>query len=267
MAFTTSEHSISEMIDFSSIVTNKYERKARLYPALLLISPLVAVGAAFISSSQLTGFESVLVTVISCGGAFLLTQLARDTGKKKEKRLFALWGGMPSIAIFRHRDEQLDPITKKRYHEQLSILVEGTKAPSVGDEERNPENADEIYAAWSNFLRANTRDSKIFNLLLQENISYGYRRNIWGLRSIGISFTVVAFLGSAARIYVVYRDFSHFDEPLLAAGGFCLLIFALWVFRFNSDWVRIPAIAYAERLAESVDILAEKFPSTSNFKT
>ena len=261
MAFTTLEPSIFEMMDFSSIVTNKYERKARLYPALLLISPFVAVGVAFISS-ELTGFKSVLVAVVSCGGAFLLTQLARDAGKKKEKRLFALWGGTPSIAIFRHRDEQLDPITKKRYHEQLSILMEGVKAPSVGDEERNPEGTDKIYAAWSNFLRASTRDPKIFNLLLQENINYGYRRNIWGLRAIGISLTVVAFLGSVVRICVVYRASSHFDEPLLAAGGFCLLIFALWVFRFNSDWVRVPAIAYAERLAESVEILAEKFPST-----
>ena len=255
------------MIDFSSIVTNKYERKARLYPALLLISPLVAVGAALIFLNKLAGFQSVLAVVVACGGAFLLTHLARDAGKKKEKNLFALWGGTPSIAIFRHRDEQLDPITKKRYHEQLSILVEGAKAPSVGDEERNPEGADNVYAAWSNFLRVNTRDQKTFNLLFQENINYGYRRNIWGLRAIGISLTVVAFLGSVARTCVVYRASSHFDELLLAAGGYCLLILAFWIFCFTSDWVKIPAIAYAERLAESVDILADNSPSTINPKT
>ena len=266
MAFTTSVHSLFKAMDLSSIATTKYERKARLYPALLLISPLVAVGVAFISS-KLTGFQSVLVAVVFCGGAFLLTQLARDAGKKKERKLFALWGGTPSIAIFRHRDEQLDPITKKRYHKQLSILVEGAKAPSVGDEERNPEGADNVYAAWSNFLRTNTRDLKIFNLLLQENISYGFRRNIWGLRSIGISLTVVAFLGSAAQTYMVYRDFSHFDELLLAAGCYCLLTLAFWIFCFTSDWVKIPAIAYAERLAESVEILAGNSPRTIYSKT
>jgi hypothetical protein len=34
-----------------------------------------------------------------------------------------------------------------------------------------------------------------------------------------------------------------------------LLFLSLWLFRFTSDWVRIPAIAYAERLAESVETM------------
>src|SRR5438876_1154804 len=94
-----------------NLITDSYERPARLYPALLLIAPLVAAGVGILSANW-TALQSVAATVVGCGGAFLLTQLARDSGKKGEKHLFEKWGGLPSVAIFRHRDTRLDSITK-----------------------------------------------------------------------------------------------------------------------------------------------------------
>ena len=244
-------------MDFSSIITNGYERKARLYPALLLIAPIVAVGVALLSS-KIAGLQALLFGVAVCGGAFLLTQLARDAGKRKEKDLFELWGGVPSVAIFRHRDVQLDQATKKRYHKKLSSLVEEAEAPSAEEEENDPDVTDDIYSAWSNFLRSNTRDKNTFNLLFQENINYGYRRNVWGMRSIGIITSLLSIFGSAIKIYYTYQSTAQFDSPSIMAGVFSLCILALWVFCFTADWVRIPANAYAERLMESIDVLSNK---------
>lgn len=244
-------------MNLKNLVTDSYERKARLYPALLLIAPVVAAGAAHFST-ELAAFQSLIFGIIICGGTFLLAQLARDPGKRKEKDLFQKWGGIPSVTIFRHRDQRLDPITKGRYHKQLARLVKKTKAPTPEQEEADPINADTVYAAWSNYLRTNTRDSKTFGLLSQENINYGYRRNAWGLRPIGITLSVVLLLTTTLWNYLIHRSTSQLNEPLLAAGTFSLILLVFWLFRVSEDWVKVPADAYAERLAESVEVLSKR---------
>ncbi len=245
-----------------TMVTDGYERKARLYPAFVLLIPVAATIIAILSA-KLSALQSAGATLVACGGAFLLSQLARDAGKKREKGLFARWGGMPSVAIFRHRDTRLDTITKARYHKKLASLVKGAKAPSIAEENADPAGADQTYTAWSTYLRVNTRDTKKFTLLFQENVNFGYRRNLWGLRSVGLITSALSCVIAAAWCYQRFRTTGGFSEELAGAFVLALVFLLLWIFRFSSDWVRIPADAYAERLAESVDfiggkILAEK---------
>jgi len=244
----------------STIITDSYERKARLYPALLLIAPVVGTGVAM-SSAKLSGLQSLVAGVIGCGGAFLLTQLARDSGKKRESSLFSKWGGMPSVAIFRHRDPRLDAITKARYHKKLAKLVKEAKPPAPEEEQADPASADAVYKAWSNYLRINTRDTKKFALLFRENIAYGYRRNIWGLRPVGLFISLVSMAICLVRIYCIYKSTEEISESVAGAAIFSVIMLLLWLFRFTDDWVRIPADAYAERLAETVDALAPEAPT------
>ncbi len=193
------------------------------------------------------------------GGVFLLTQLARDAGKRREPSLFQLWGGMPSIVIFRHANKQLDAITKTRYHKKLEGLVAEAKAPTREEELANLGTADEVYSAWSQFLRTNTRDIKKYSMLFNENVNYGYRRNVWGLRPIGIALSLLCVLALGGRLWLVQRETGQINQDMAIAFGVALLFLVLWLFRLTSDWVRVPAIAYAERLAESVE--------TMDFKT
>ncbi len=243
-------------MDLAGIVTDGYERKARLYPALLLISPIIATGVALLTA-KLSGLQSLLAGLLGCGGAFLLTQLARDAGKKREASLFAKWGRVPSMTIFRHLDTRLDPITKSRYHKILSGLVKEAKAPTPEEERANPAAADSVYTAWSNYLRVNTRDTKKFTLLFKENVSYGYRRNVWGLRVVGILISLLGVLACGAHIYLVHNSLGTIDEASAGAGAFSGIMLALWILRFNSNWVRVPAEEYAKRLAECAEALAE----------
>jgi len=240
-----------------NIITDGYERKARLYPALLLIAPVIATGVAMLTA-KFSGLQSLAAGVVGCGGAFLLTQLARDAGKKHEASLFAMWGGLPSIAIFRHSDTRLDSITKGRYHKKLAGLVKEAKAPTPEQEQLDPTAADAVYAAWSSYLRVNTRDTKKFTLLFQENVAYGYRRNVWGLRAHGIIASLLSLFACGVRLYLVHSSTGNVDEALGGAAAFAAIMLLLWLFRFNGDWVRVPADAYAERLAETVETLASK---------
>lgn len=240
-----------------NLITDGYERKARLYPALVLLAPVVVTIIATMGA-KLSALQSLGAAVAAGGGAFLLSQLARDAGKSREKRLFSKWGGLPSVAIFRHRDTRLDSVTKARYHKKLSTLVKGIKAPSPQDEQADPVKADEVYTAWSTFLRVNTRDTKKYPLLFQENINYGYRRNLWGLRPLGIISCVLACLINGILFYRELQTTGKFQEEFVGVFSFSFVFLLLWAFRFASDWVRIPADAYAERLVETVEIIGAK---------
>lgn len=242
-------------MNWPTLITDAYERKARLYPALLTIAPLMASAFAVLPEI-ISRIESLGLLILGSGGSFLLAQLGRDFGKDGEKRLFSLWGGMPSVAIFRHRDTRLDSITKAKYHKLLAGLLK-TKAPTVQEEQADPSTADSIYTAWSNYLRVNTRDKK-FELLLKENINYGYRRNVWGLRPVGIVASAISALICVAHLYLVYQSSGNFDVPAELAGVLSFILLIFWVFYFTTDWVRIPADSYAARLVESIEVLHPK---------
>jgi hypothetical protein len=237
-----------------NLITDAYDRQARLYPALLLVAPVVVTIVALFAD-KLSALQTLGAALLGFGGAFLLTELARDSGKKGEKALFAEWGGVPSVTIFRHRDIRLDAITKARYHNMLNALVNGAFAPTVEQEQTDPAATDTIYSAWSNYLRVNTRDAKRFALLFKENVSYGYRRNVWGLRAAGIAASLISMTVCDVRLYFAYRSTSELDLTLVGAGAFATICLLLWLFQFTNNWVRVPADAYAERLAECVETL------------
>ena len=110
----------------------------------------------------------------------LLTQLGRDAGKNKEKGLWDSWGGKPTTQLLRHRDHQLDPNTKSRYHAKLAAIVPGIRMPSPEEEAQDPQAADHVYDSCVKYLIQKTRDHKQFPLLFHENVSYGFRRDLLG---------------------------------------------------------------------------------------
>jgi hypothetical protein len=247
-------------MNLPNIINDGYERKARLYPALLLIAPAVVTGVALFSAN-LSGLQTLGAVLVGFGGAFLLTQLARDAGKSREPFLYQLWGGMPSVLVFRHRHKGFDSITKNRYHKKLTTLVKGAKAPTRDEEQANPTAADEVYSAWSHYLRSNTRDTKKYPLLFQENVSYGYRRNVWGLRPYGIAVSLICALVAGGRLWFIFKATAQIEQELAGALAVSLLFLALWLFLFTPDWVRVPGNAYAERLAESLETIGGKAPT------
>jgi hypothetical protein len=240
-------------------LTDTYDRKARLYPCLLLIAPVIALIVAAVSAKY-SALQAIAAGAVSCGGAFLLTQLARDAGKNLEAKLFEEWGGLPSNVIFRHSDSRFDAITKTRYHRAMASLVKQAKPPTHDQERQDPYAADGVYAAWSNYLRTHTRDQKRFALLFKENINYGYRRNVVGLRPLGILLSTLTLGIAAITVSVMYGRTGEVDQVMAGAALFSLVLLVLWVFRFTRSWIRVPADAYAYRLIETIDVLVPSTP-------
>ena len=95
--------------------------------------------------------------------------------------------------MLRQSDETLDLQTKRRYHSRAEALIEGMRLPSPEEEQASPKDADEKYESVVRYLLANTRDSSKFALLLKENTAYGFRRNLYGLKSAGLALLVGCF--------------------------------------------------------------------------
>lgn len=236
------------------LVTDPYERAARLYPALLALLPmLVVIVTTSVFGKPMT--TQLLALLGACGVAYLLANISRMLGKAQESRLFDAWGGTPTTQLLRHRNTLIDPHTKQRYHAFLARKIK-TEFPTSEQEQTSPELADEVYRAGIKWLLGKTRDKKRFALLLKENVSYGFHRNGFGLRWTGgmIGLFSVAWMGVACQAFDSQRQVALSTEQI-ATIGILLAITSAWVAYFNETRVKQAAHAYADMLLRACDEL------------
>ncbi len=237
-----------------TVVPDRYACNARLYPSVMVIAPAV-IAVTAIAKLELSWLHSLWIGIGAAGGLYWLSQLARDPGKILESSLWRAWGGAPSISILRHCDPRIDPITKARYHARLVELVLDTSAPTPESEKADPTAADVCYSAWSTYLRTGTRDQKRFHLIFDELVSYGYRRNLLGLRPYGLASSILACLASGVFICLAASQKHEVPDALWLALSADTLVLIFWFLRVSPAWVRLTAEHYAARLVEAVDDL------------
>lgn len=252
------------MIEALTRVTDSYERQARLYPALLAMAPLMLTMTC-LYGGQATLLKTFVSVLAGCGALFWVSNLARDAGKSLEKELFTTWGGKPSVQLLRHRDPHLDPITKQRHHNFLATSLK-ISLPSPEEEQENPNAADQIYESATRWLLEKTRDTKKFPLLLKENIAYGFRRNLLGVRWAGIvavtlSLIWISLVGGLIRTETPYLA-TNLPVTTVAAYGGSVLLLSVWIFGVSSRRVRVAAFAYAERLLAACETLRPETPKS-----
>lgn len=227
-----------------------------ILPIVLAICVLVIILAGDLNVFIRLGGGALVGLLSSFGLTSLLEQFGRDQGKNKEPQLWASWDGAPTTQMLRHRDTKMcNPTMRKRYHEKLRKLVPNMHLPTPEEEARDPAGADNVYEAYTRYLINQTRDTEKFPLIFEENINYGFRRNLWGMRPAGIA---IALLGIAVALCATYLAWVRNDLLWLVAMGTTLINICLavwWVVRITVAWVFIPAKAYAERLLEACDSL------------
>lgn len=240
----------------ASTLLDPYSLRARLQPALLALLPFV-VTAFTLAPSASQPMHAALVIIATAGGAVWLSQVARDLGKELEPRLYASWGGKPSTAMLRHRDNRLSAALKARYRAALGGAL-NLRMPTDTEEQVDPEAADVVYATAGAWLVANTHSTEEFRVLFADNINYGFRRNLLGLKP----FAVGGALLSAALVAICWRYGWPLPQPSAASvqAGLCsvTLYLLLMLFVVRPTWVKRAADAYAERLLETTDRLLRR---------
>lgn len=234
-------------------VSDPYEREARLIPALFACLPLIVLCGLFAPALR-NESAWLLAVLVGCGGFALMRAIIRDRGKAVERTLWNDWGGMPSIARLRHRDQVFAPAETKSFHTKAASKIDGLTVPSADDEAANPAAADEAYAQMSRWILLNTRSAKDYPLILKHNIGYGFRRNLYGAKSVIIVLDLALILGAsiwiavevgllARSINVSALDWRHVAVLVLPAFHMMIVIFVI-----TKAWVKQAADAFSEQL-------------------
>jgi hypothetical protein len=261
------------LIDSIAKFADPYDRQARLYPALLALFPL-AIVVTIVFAQQASALGNLAVAAAACGALYWMAGLARDRGKRLEPGLFTAWGGKPSIQLLRDRNETIDPVTKARLHALLAGKL-GVTFPTAADEAQEPGEADRLYESATRWLLEQTRDNSKHSLLFSENISYGFRRNMLGMRWIGLSAAMLAaiwlVLDTATALPATSADLFSLLITLPSAHRLglivCALAGAVWILGVSEQRVRAAAFSYAERLLAACDVLADRSPAASVLKS
>jgi hypothetical protein len=185
----------------------------------------------------------------------LLAQVGRDRGYRKQPDLWRQWGGAPTTQLLRHRNPECNPVLRDAYHRKLRELRPDVVIPTPEEEERDPQKADYVYEACVKSLITFTRDRERFPLIFHENVNYGFRRNLWGLKLFGI---LSAVAGAGACGFNLWRNWEitgrvSTEALITLTVNLGLLLF--WLFWVTPGWVRITADAYTARLFEACEQL------------
>ncbi len=231
---------------------DKYTYCARFLPALIVLSPLLMVLFLLLPSIWKV-LGAICAAGLSASLIFLVAQCGRDMGKKKEAGLFEHLGGKPSVRLLRHSDSTLSPVTKQRYHAFLKANMEGFRLPTVQQESTDPVQADYIYDSASDWLRARTRDKQVNELLLAENTSYGFRRNLWAMKPVGVVICLVILIAMDTMFIAGILPAVVTAKIALSIAAVMVAEIAFWMLVATPEWVAVPAIAYARTLLEYCD--------------
>lgn len=230
---------------------NTYSLKARVYPSVIVLLPCFILAIAYVTNVELYYHY---FTSFACLGvfSFVLSQIGRDNGKRKENELFKYWGGKPTSIILRHSNNYLDIHTKKSFYTELEQTIPNVKIPTNEEEMKDLQAADAIYDSCTRFLISRTRDTNRYSLLFKENINYGFRRNLWGMKTWAIWIIAICIF---VHSFIMTQKFTSIEtvstKDWMLLGIFFL--FALfWLLIVNRKWVKLTAFAYAERLYETL---------------
>ena len=241
---------------------DRYVVVARLFPALIFIAPIF-VAAIVVFPKLLSGYRnSGALGLAAVGALYFVSSLARSRGKIVEHDLIARWGGWPTTILLRHRDQTIDPKSKARYHSALEKML-GETLPGEADERADPTNSDHAYRSATKLLLERRR-GKQHARVHEENASFGFRRNLLGLKRPAITIAMVCVIGTVVAWTLINQSVnietvwaSLIAKPImpgLVLGDMVYVIALLW--GVNDRFVRQAGNEYALALFRTLEVPA-----------
>ena len=220
-------------------LTDRYERKARLLPALLsfavILPGLTTLGSGYMGWVPSLSIGGALAVV----GAVGLAYGASAAGRHFEKRLWPRWPHDAPTHRWLHPDDTSRSEQQRlRWYEAIRQVVHLDIAEAAASEDRNE--LELVINDAVRELRHRFRHTNEIGLLDTHNEDYGFARNLAGLRifwlpasavSVGISWATYFFTGTGLA---------------LGVASSLVLIIALLLFLILPGYVRQRADRYTE---------------------
>lgn len=246
-------------MDFmTNLFSDQYNRTARLFPAVILLAPIfVAVCFLIPSVLEIPASYNFMTGLVAFIFLPVFANYTRKRGQKAQERLVAKWGGLPTELILKgNNTKRVSDDTRKRY---INFLTSKLKTNSnlvnvdIGVKSIN-------IASAVDWLRNNTR-GKDFDLVAKENATYGFYRNLLGVKveAITIAFSMIIF--SSIYHFDCLKNFgliipNHMsDINFYSLLAFELGYIAFFIFFIHDDAARKAGDDYAVALLGGCDTL------------
>jgi hypothetical protein len=224
---------------------DKYERTARVYPALIVSSPaLVAAAMTMPTLPSQTIMANAVTVAVLLAFLYAMTHVVRGAGRKIEKHLWAGWGGPPSTRMMLWCDTTMSDQWKEKAHATVLAALSVSLLPK-DKELHNLDDAKKLIA--DTFAQVKT----ILDLEKPEgkhqvhNIEYGFARNLLGASSgIGVAIALLA-AGWCVAFLLIERTW----WPVGGVAACLILGILFWLAKkfWLPNLVKLSADRYAEK--------------------
>lgn len=252
--------SVQTLLRLLPAMTDLHGVRARLWPALLVLMPVLAQ-IREIHPGDRDQILEVTGLLALCGIPWVLAQIAHGLGSACQQKLRRTWGVRPAVRMLRHRDTTVDEMTKKSWHAHYASRLK-TPFPTPEEELLDYEGADKKYACAVAWSERHTRDRTIFRVLWRHQTEYEFLLNCLALRWIGLfaaAGTLVWACTCKGSVSVAIQSGWHLVAFVSLQRGSAsvilpsVLISLAWLFFFTPRRVRSAAWSYDRHLIESVD--------------
>ena len=229
---------------------DRYTWHARTLPVYFTsVSAVLAIAAALPEGLNLPLASASGVVFVPL--SYFFSQVGSDFGKRLEPSLWRSWGGPPTTRYLRHTNDEFNAATRERVHTRLREI--GLEIPTAAEEESDPDRADELYASAIDELRRRTRpgDTNRFPLVYTGNIEYGFRRNLLGLKKIGVGVSLVSLGAAGWALLNAWNTAGGFSPVPVVTTLLTVCIVLGWLLGVRPDAVRLTADRYARFLLEA----------------
>ncbi len=220
------------------------ERNARVYPALILLTPaLIAVGFTFPALPNVGATSHAAAAAILTALFFALTRIVRYLGLRYERTAWPAWGDQPGVRLLRWRDSQMTDPWKALAHRVVRESL-GITPLSRDEEENAPEKADALLKDIFLQVRSTLNLHSKHALLRSHNIEYGFARNLCGGAVIGVALSLASAIWCMACYWILDKSVCAWGVLASVAFGAVLVILRLF---WLPGYARLSADRFAEK--------------------
>lgn len=232
-----------------SLSLSAYERRARLVPGLLAVAP-VTITVITLGLKAYPAVALSLGVLTAAGGAYLLSVIVGNAGRRIQDDIFKAWGGRPTTQLLRTRNSDVNPAQREIWRTAIEAAT-GVKLLSKRRELSDPAMADYTIEAATDQMRHLTDDER-FPRVAAENAAYGFERNLWGFRWFGRSIAFLCLLVTAGFFLLPQTDRGVTPEALVIGIVIDGILLAIWIGLPSSKRAREAGLRYAQQLMQAV---------------
>nr|WP_314481822.1 hypothetical protein [uncultured Pseudomonas sp.] len=234
-----------------------YSLKARVFPAIIAGLPTLALLFIIVPWDHL-GISQAVAALMGFILVFAFADMARHRGKNIQVKL----GSGETPEQWHRKNSDISETSKNIFRPYMAIQLKHD-APTATEESFEPTKANDFYRAANAWLRERTRDTQKFSMLFGENITYGFRRNLLGLKYIAITCNILVLAFSLGVLYYPHAYFltlPRLDEKLVIIMAAVFLHTVYMIFAVNKKAVLEASRAYGRQLILSCETLMNSPP-------